>query len=213
MNAATLFDVASLPDAADTYGLPRDRFNSAWRARCYVDHIDTARADWMIQRHYLGKWPSISRCVLAMHCGQYTLGVIVFADAPQQTSVRYSAYTWELARLWIVDEAPRNAETWFIGQAIKHVTVYHPQVEMLVSYADPSAGHCGTIYRASNWTFDGMTDEGRKSPRVDYVVNGVLYSRKAHVPAGVAYTRQPRVSKYRYTMRLKRPAPAVEVRR
>jgi len=80
----------------------------------------------------------------------------------------------------------------------------HPAVKVLVSYADPSAGHAGVIYRAANWTPDGRTDDERKTPRADYAdaVTGKLYSRRGHVPAGVTIKRVARVSKHRFVYRL-----------
>jgi hypothetical protein len=75
-------------------------------------------------------------------------------------------------------------------------------VKALVSYADPSHGHSGTIYRAANWQQDGRTDQERKTPRFDYGVGEKIYSRRSHVPEGVAVLRIPRVSKFRYVYRL-----------
>jgi len=65
--------------------------------------------------------------------GPFIVGVIVFALPPRETMQRY-------------------------GVDIKFIRSNHPQVDALVSYADPSAGHSGTIYRAANWESDGHTD-------------------------------------------------------
>ena len=72
--------------------------------------------------------------------------------------------TWELARLWLEDSVPQNAETWLIAKAVKYIRQNLPAVKVLVSYADPSAGHRGTIYKAANWIADGRTDQERKTP-------------------------------------------------
>lgn len=133
-------------------------------------------------------------------------GAVVFALPPKQTAVRYGALSWELARLFLVDGMPKNAETWVIAQAVRYIKRCHPDVRMLVSYADPSAGHQGVIYKAANWKPDGCTDEGRKTPRFDYVVRGSdllgetthRFSRAAHKPEGVGADRLPRVSKLRF---------------
>jgi len=99
---------------------------------------------------------------------------------------------------------PTNTESWFIGKAIKWVRRYHPEVGALVSYADPSVGHAGTIYLASNWVSDGATDDERKTPRADYIdeSTGRKYSRRSHVPHAATLVRTPRVSKHRYVYRL-----------
>jgi len=81
---------------------------------------------------------------------------------------------------------------------------------MLVSYADPSAGHSGVIYRAANWKSDGRTDDDRKTPRFDYADanSGKKYSRASHIPIGTDIKRVPRVSKWRFIYSLTtRPPP------
>jgi hypothetical protein len=131
------------------------------------------------------------------------VGCIIFSEPPRETNVRYGGKGFELARLWIDDNVPRNAETWFIAQSVKIVRRRFPGLSYLVSYADPSAGHRGTIYKAANWTADGMTDAGRKTPRCDYVdERGKKYSRRSHVPHGSVISRVPRVSKFRFVYRL-----------
>ena len=158
----------------------------------------------MIRLHYLGKWPGVCTLIMALKCGGVPLGVIVFALPPRETAKRYGGETWELARLWIDDSVPTNAETFLIGRAVRHIKKAHPAVRVLVSYADPSAGHAGAIYRAANWTPDGRTDEGRKTPRFDYAdaATGRKYGRRSHVPAHVEIARVPRVSKLRFVLRL-----------
>jgi hypothetical protein len=159
----------------------------------------------MIRSHYLQGWPAVVVLVLGMKHATKLVGVVVFSLPPRETSLRYKAVTWELARLWIDDSIPRNSETWLLGKAVKYVRREHPEVEALVSYADPSAGHCGTIYRAANWASDGRTDEGRKTPRCDYVepLTGKKYARRSHIPSGTSVERVPRISKYRYVLKLR----------
>ncbi len=162
--------------------------------------------------HYLHKWPGVVTCCLLLRVAallagrpyQRAVGVVVFALPPRETNKRYGGFVWELARLWISDEMPRNSESWFIARAVRYVQKTYPEVDFLVSYADPSHGHRGTIYKASNWLADGRTDQERKSPRCDYVAAGKRYSRRSHVPVGVLPTRVPRVSKYRFVYPLKR---------
>ncbi len=127
------------------------------------------------------------------------VGVIVFALPPRETCKRYGvSVCWELARLFIEDSEPKNTETWFVSRAIRWVKVTRSEVECLVSYADPSVGHSGVIYRAGNWIADGRTDQERKSPRCDYEADGKRYSRRGHIPEGLVITRVPRVSKFRF---------------
>ena len=176
-------------------------FDRQWRARCTVSPIMRREADDMIRKHYIKKWPGVCTLVLGLIVDQTPKGVLVFALPPRETAKRYGKVTWELARLWVCDTMPTNTETYFIAQAIRYVKKHRKDVEMLVSYADPSADHSGVIYKASNWRSDGRTDQERKTPRFDYACadTGRRFSRRSHVPAETRIVRVPRVSKYRFT--------------
>lgn len=181
-------------------------FDAAWRTSCTLERVtrtDAAASD-CVRRHYIGKWPGVCVLILALRRADATLGVIVFALPPRETMKRYGGLTWELARLYLDDAVPKNAETFVIGRAIRYIKRHHREVRALVSYADPSAGHVGTIYRASNWTADGRTDDERKTPRFDYAcaMTGKRYSRRGHVPPGTKLVRVPRVSKHRFVYRI-----------
>jgi len=179
-------------------------FDSSWRAACSIERTERGEVAHMIQRHYIGRWPGVCVLILALKRAGEAIGVIVFALPPRETMKRYGGMTWELARLWLDDSVPKNAETYLIGRAVRYIRQHHPDVKALVSYADPSAGHAGTIYKAANWTPDGRTDQERKTPRFDYAdaATGKRYSRRGHVPEGVVITRIPRVSKHRFVYRL-----------
>jgi len=180
-------------------------FDKFWREQCEVVEVKRQDVDRMIKTHYLKKWPGVCVLILAMRIHGHFVGTIVYALPPAQTCVRYGGETWELARLWLEDWMPKNAETWLIGKSVKWIRQKHPTVHTLVSYADPSFGHQGTIYKAANWQIDGRTDDDRKSPRVDYAdaITGKIYSRRSHVPIGTEIKRVSRVSKFRYVYRLR----------
>lgn len=179
-------------------------FDKTWRASCSIERTERHAVDAMIRAHYIGRWPGVCVLILAMKRGAELLGVIVYALPPRETAQRYGGMTWELARLWIADGVPQNAETWLIARSVQYIKRSHPEVKVLVSYADPSAGHAGTIYKAANWIADGRTDQERKTPRFDYAdaVTGKKYSRRGHVPEGVTIKRIPRISKHRFIYRL-----------
>ena len=160
----------------------------------------------MIHRHYLGKWPGVCVLILALCREEFPIGVIVFALPPRETAKRYGGVTWELARLWIDDAVPANAETFLIAKALHYIRREHREVHAIVSYADPSVGHIGTIYKAANFVSDGRTDQERKTPRFDYADErtGKRYSRRSHVPADAVLVRIPRVSKARFVYYLGR---------
>jgi hypothetical protein len=166
-----------------------------------VKPVSRSDVSHFIEAHYLGKWPGVVVLILGLFDGDTPIGCIVFSLPPRETYTRYGVpLVWELGRLFIIDDTPKNAETWFISRSIAYIRKFRRDVKCLVSYADPSVGHQGTIYQAGNWIDDGRTDQGRKTPRFDYVhpTTGKHYSRKSHVPEGVIPVRKPRVSKRRY---------------
>lgn len=178
-----------------------DVFTSSWADTCTVRHAERWEIDYMIQdKHYLERWPAVVVCQLVLRAAGNRVGACVFAMPPRETAKRYGGTTWELARLWIDDDMPKNSESWFIARSLDHVREHHSGVEFVVSYADPSVGHSGAIYKATNFIQDGMTDDERDTPRFDYLVGGVKYSRLGHVPDGAEPERVPRVSKHRYYM-------------
>jgi len=175
-----------------------------------VMEVGRSAVDHLIKAHYLHRWPGVVTAVLALMDRSMPIGAIVFALPPRETMKRYGvSLAWELARLFIQDGTPKNTESWFVARAIEWVRKNRPNVDLLVSYADPAAGHRGVIYRAGNWLQDGRTDQERKTPRFDYLTEGsgehlfgvadpIKYGRKAHVPAGAAVERIARVSKWRF---------------
>jgi len=62
----------------------------------------------------------------------------------------------ELRRLCLIDDTPKNAESFFIAKTLRWLKKY-TEWEYVISYADPEQGHTGTIYRASNFHYHGMT--------------------------------------------------------
>jgi hypothetical protein len=69
----------------------------------------------------------------------------------------------ELRRLCLIDDTPRNTESWFIARTLKWLAT-NTEYDQVISFADPNKGHIGTIYKASNFKYDGLELNG--NPRV-----------------------------------------------
>ena len=157
-----------------------------------------------IRAHYLAKRPAVVvLCLIAERNGE-PIGCIVYSLPPREVEKRYGGKVWELSRLYLLDKIPKNAETWLIGKSVRHIKRNHKDVSHLLSYADPSAGHSGTIYKAANWRMDGRTDDERKTPRCDYYDErtGKKYGRRGNMPVDAIVVRKPRISKWRFTLAL-----------
>ncbi len=83
-----------------------------------------------------------------------------------------------LARLWLPDDLPPNSESRVLGIVLRDVR-RTTEWKLLLSYADPNAGHIGTIYQATGWTYL------RETPGEHYVR---LADGHLHHPRSV-YTR------------------------
>lgn len=185
-------------------GLNPEKFDSGWRAAVVVRPCPLVEVNPFIQAHYLRKRPAIVVLSMRLEVRGLPVGAIIFAMPPREADKRYGGKTWELARLFIEDFVPHNAETFLIARAVRHIKQHHKEIRFLLSYADPSAGHHGGIYIAGNWTKDGKTDDERKTPRNDYVDarTGKKYGRKGNMPSDAIVTRKPRVSKHRFVYHL-----------
>lgn len=75
-----------------------------------------------------------------------------YGDSPEEVL--------ELRRLVLVDDTPRNSESYFIGKTLRWLK-QSTKVKVIVSYADPNYGHSGVIYKATNFEHVGMTAPGK----------------------------------------------------
>jgi hypothetical protein len=66
----------------------------------------------------------------------------------------------ELRRLCCIDDTPKNTESYFIGRTLKWLKK-NTAIKKVISYADNTYNHRGTIYQASNFQHLGKTAKGR----------------------------------------------------
>lgn len=62
----------------------------------------------------------------------------------------------ELCRVALTDH-PEFTVTEVVARTIRTLKQTNPGLRLLVSFADPTQGHDGAIYRAGNWLFLGLT--------------------------------------------------------
>lgn len=70
----------------------------------------------------------------------------------------------ELSRLHLQDYCPKNSESFFVSKCIKMLFKDRKNYNYIVSFADPTQGHKGTIYKALNFIQDGIS-----SPATFYI--------------------------------------------
>jgi len=152
------------------------------------------------KHHYLGDKPfRSSRIYKLIDTKGSMLGCCVFhgVSAPETCVGAFGLKRneqhgiWELGRLALVPELNgRNYTSWFVSRAIKKLMV-EETVAAIISYADSSVGHIGSIYRACNAFYCGMS-----APKKDFYVNGKIQERGT--TKGVYGEWKPRPQKHRY---------------
>ncbi len=78
----------------------------------------------------------------------------------------------ELRRLCCIDDTPKNTESYFIGYTLRWLQK-NTEIKKVISYADETYNHQGTIYKASNFKHIGMTNKVKV-----IVYNNKLYHDK-----------------------------------
>jgi len=115
---------------------------------------DKARADEIIVKHHYSHKVTrnsfVSMLVVyygevsgALQCGYGIRPKIKGKYKPEEVR--------EFDRMWLSDEMPKFSETIVLSLFHKFMRAAYPEVKVLISYADTSAGNTGTIYKAANY--------------------------------------------------------------
>jgi len=115
----------------------------------------------IVKNHYLHSMPGGTKLVFGALVNGRLSGAIAFGSGPANAYQLVSGTTPEdcltLTRLWLSDELPSNSESRVISICLRALKK-HTKVKFLVSYADPSQGHMGTIYQATGWLYTGLSE-------------------------------------------------------
>ena len=114
--------------------------------------------------HYSKTFPDSTMYVFAGFYGSEIAGIICYgmgASKNQYTAIipkiKKDEYL-ELTRLWSPDSMPKNTESKLIAESLKMLPLKY---KLIISFADPSQGHLGIIYQATNWLYCGMSNKGK----------------------------------------------------
>ncbi len=112
------------------------------------------------KHHYLHSIPGGTKLTFGALTNGKLLGAITFGVGPHNAyrliEGAFQSDCLTLTRFWLSDKLPTNSESRVIAiclRALKKNTM----VRFVVSYADPTLGHVGTIYQASGWTYTGLS--------------------------------------------------------
>lgn len=131
---------------------------------------------FVMEHHYSGSFPASRLSVgLFRRCGVQSsrlVGIATFSQPMNNAAIRRHAgfdshlEGVELGRFVLLDEVAGNGETWFLKRALSHLRREKPDVQSVISYADPMArrtadgriakpGHVGSIYAVMSASYRG----------------------------------------------------------
>lgn len=197
------------PDATGEAAV-RDRLPRSILKRLHVERVrPSVVRPLIVEHHYLHSMPAAPRRCYGVSLDGELLGGVVFTSGARHGHRLLTAARPQdvatLARLWLSDVLPVNSESrglGFVLRDLRRTTSW----KLLLSYADPAAGHVGTIYQATSWVYLGKTagetcvrlaDGKLHHPRSVFTHFGS--NRIGHLNAtGVAAHREEVSGKYRY---------------
>jgi hypothetical protein len=113
--------------------------------------------------HYLGRTAQ-GKFAMGLMDGPSMVGAALFGQPAREgvatalwrdcSAEFVQASTIELTRFYTLDDLHPNAGTWFLARAVR---LLPEQVQMIVAFSDPSAGHHGGLYRAAGWLYLGTS--------------------------------------------------------
>lgn len=145
--------------------------------------------------HYLGDVGFLSQISFGAYFEGELEGAISYGplSAPEMKGYwdRKSQFGWyEIKRLAMSPNCPRNSESRFIGKTISLLR-RRCIVSGIVTYADSAAGHTGIIYKASGFQYMGLTAQ-----KTDFWVDNVNVGQRRQGIKGKTGEWRPRSRKH-----------------
>lgn len=119
-----------------------------------IRECEKAEADRIIiQHHYSHKVTKNSFCSLLVYYKGKLGGAIQcgYGIRPKIKGDYKADEVREFDRMWLSDDMPKFSETITLSLFHRYMKLAHPEVKVLISYADTTAGNKGTIYKAANY--------------------------------------------------------------
>ena len=126
----------------------------------------------IVERHYARRMPQVSYA-FGLYIDHWLQGVCTYGTGNNYMVIEHPPVpgnpTLELNRLFTEDDCaiPLSA---FVAKTLRLLPTPHT----ILSYADPSKGHVGTIYQALGWIYTGLSEA-----TVIYELEGVEYHARS----------------------------------
>ncbi len=124
--------------------------------------------DFLLNIHYAKRIPSISYA-FGLFYNEQLVGVITYGTPPSSplrkgiAGTNYAAHILELNRLCLKYNN-KNEASFLVSKSLKLL----PKDKIIVSFADTSQGHVGTVYQATNFKYFGLS-----AKRTDWKIKGM----------------------------------------
>ena len=148
------------------------------RADWYAAQLPIAKARSLVEAHHYAKGASntavYTHGLFNIHTG-HCHGVAWWIPPTKSAAIATYSGDWQrvlsLSRFVITPDTPKNAASFLLGASMRMID--RSKWACLVTYADSWQGHEGTIYKATNWTYVGVT-----KPSDVWIKNGRMVARK-----------------------------------
>lgn len=135
------------------------------------------------ENHYSHSYRSQKQVhVFGLYEGSRAVGAAIFG---QPMSRNLDQTMIELRRFCLIDDTPKNTESYFLGKCLRWLRK-NTDYDTVVTFADPNQGHEGTIYKATNFKYDGEEKNG--NPRIIKYEERTIHLRQAYQKKGGEYT-------------------------
>jgi hypothetical protein len=114
----------------------------------------------IVRNHYSHTLPGGTKMSFGVILNGRLLGVMTFGVGPFYGYKLVDGATPDdvvtLTRLWLSDELQRNSESKVLGIALRSLK-RDTSLKFVIAYSDPTVGHLGIIYQATNWLYTGLS--------------------------------------------------------
>jgi hypothetical protein len=129
----------------------------------WVDKVPTSEGKEFVKKHHYSHGIHNGPMTYGLYRDMELIGVCAFANPCSEAvcasvfGLEHKRSVTELHRLVIIDDTPKNTESWFIVRALKMLKRDRPQYNAVLSFADATEGHLGVIYQATNAIYTGTS--------------------------------------------------------
>jgi len=150
-----------------------------WDEKLYEFYIEKTKSftsshpslkQFVLDNHYLKSLPRGTQALYSFYYQGELCGVAAFGYPTGTYTIRKYGNVLELKRFVLNNDLPKNSESFLLSTCIQHLKKTQ-RIVGVISYADPSHGHEGVIYKATNFDIIGTQP---------YPTMGLLYRGKVY---------------------------------